>query len=48
MDATFFLRRRTRFIRRYFATAIAPVQELQRKIDAGDSPYEVEIVRIKN
>lgn len=40
MDAAFFLGRRTRFIPRYFAAAIAPFREIQRKIDAAESPYD--------
>ncbi|RWF91518.1 MAG: hypothetical protein EOQ45_25495 [Mesorhizobium sp.] len=40
MDAAFFLRRRTRFIRWYYATGVGPFREIQRKIDAQESPYD--------
>ncbi|MBY5415374.1 hypothetical protein [Rhizobium leguminosarum] len=40
MDPAFFLRRRTGFIARYYAAAIAPFREIQRKIDAEESPYK--------
>ena len=39
MDAAFFLRIRTNFIRRYYATGIEPFREIQRKIGTGESPY---------
>lgn len=41
MDAAFFLRRRTRFIRYYYRTGVAPFREIQQKIDAEESPYDV-------
>ena len=40
MDAAFFLRRRTHFIRRYYITGIGPFREIQRKIDAQETPYD--------
>lgn len=40
MDAAFFLRLRTRFIRRYYSTGIGPFREIQRKIDAEESPFD--------
>lgn len=40
MDAAFFLRLRTRFIRRYYSTGIRPFREIQRKIDAEESPFD--------
>jgi hypothetical protein len=40
MYAAFFLRRRTRFIRRYYATGVGPFREIQRKINAQESPYD--------
>lgn len=40
MDAAFFLRLRTRFIGRYYSTGVEPFREIQRKIDAEESPYD--------
>ena len=40
MDAAFFLRLRTRFIGRYYSTGVKPFREVQRKIDAEESPYD--------
>ncbi|MEJ6846801.1 hypothetical protein V3589_11350 [Sinorhizobium fredii] len=39
MNAAFFLRLRTRFIRRYYASGVGPFREIQRKINAQESPY---------
>ena len=40
VDAAFFLRLRTRFIGRYYSTGVGPFREIQRKIDAEESPYD--------
>jgi len=40
VDAAFFLRLRTRFIGRYYSTGVRPFREIQRKIDAEESPYD--------
>lgn len=40
MDAAFFLRLRTRFIRRYYSMGVGPFREIQRKIDAEESPFD--------
>ena len=40
MDAAFFLRRRIRFIRDYYATGVEPFREIQRKINSEESPYD--------
>lgn len=40
MDAAFFLRTRTRFIRWYYSTAVAPFREIQRKIHVEEAPYD--------
>lgn len=40
MDALFFLKRRTQFIRQYYDRASVPFLEIIRKIEAGDEPYE--------
>ncbi|MEW9806424.1 hypothetical protein [Mesorhizobium marinum] len=40
MDAAFFLRRRTSLIRRYYATGVKPFRDIQRKINAEESPYD--------
>lgn len=40
VDAAFFLRLRTRFIGRYYSTGVKPFREVQRKIDAEQSPYD--------
>lgn len=39
MDAAFFLHRRTRFIRYYYAVGVGPFREIQRKINAQENPY---------
>lgn len=36
VDVQFFLERRLAFIRRYHATAVAPFQEIVRKIEADE------------
>lgn len=40
MDAAYFLRRRTRFIRLYYETGVRPFREMQRKISDEESPYD--------
>lgn len=40
MDAAFFLRLRTRFIRSYYAKGVEPFREIQRKIGAEEAPYD--------
>jgi hypothetical protein len=40
LDAAYFLRLRTRFIRRYYSTGVRPFREIQRKIDGQESPYD--------
>ena len=40
MDTAFFLRVRTRFIRRYYATGVEPFREIRRRIEAQESPYD--------
>ena len=40
MDAAFFLRQRTRFIHNYYITGVRPFREIQRKIEAEESPYD--------
>lgn len=40
MDAAYFLRRRTRFIRFYYQTGVEPFREMQRKISEEESPYD--------
>lgn len=40
VDAAYFLRLRTRFIGRYYFTGVGPFREIQRKIDAEESPYD--------
>lgn len=41
MDAAFFLRLRTRFIRRYYLVGVGSFLEIQRKISAEETPYDV-------
>jgi len=36
----FFLRQRTRFIHNYYITGVRPFREIQRKIEAEESPYD--------
>jgi hypothetical protein len=40
MEVLFFLKRRTQFIRQFYETAGEPFREIQRKIDAGEAPFE--------
>ncbi len=40
MDVLFFLNERTRFIRAFYETAAPPFEEILRKIEAGEPPYE--------
>ncbi len=40
MDILAFLKYRTKFIINYYETAVAPFQEIMRKIDTGEFPFE--------
>lgn len=40
MDVRYFLKRRTRFIRRFYETASAPFSETIRKIEAEEAPFD--------
>jgi len=39
MDVLFFLKERTRLIRQYYVHAASPLNEIIRKIEAGEEPY---------
>jgi hypothetical protein len=39
MDCLYFLRKRTDFIRAFYADASAPFTERKRKIEAGEEPF---------
>jgi hypothetical protein len=40
MDVLFFLKQRTNFIRQFYETAGQPFREIQRKIEAGEAPFQ--------
>lgn len=40
MDMEFFLKQRTKFIRRFYVDAVSPFFEKVRKIEEGEPPYE--------
>jgi hypothetical protein len=40
MDVLYFLKQRTLFIKEFYATSREPFLEIQRKIDAGEAPFE--------
>jgi hypothetical protein len=40
MDVGYFLRERITFIRRFYETAAKPFEDIKRKIEAGEEPYE--------
>ena len=40
MDVNYFLKERTQFVRYLYDTAASPFEEIKRKIEAGEAPYE--------